>query len=148
MALISLIFISGNCWTGGCERTWCKQSLRQIKVQTAREQTLAQQANQWLICDTSALVTSFYSLALFGAIAPALACLADRAYAATFVCAPDFPFVQDGTRRDDRFRQRQHAWYIHELNKRGIAYTLLSGAHDLRLLQAAQALQQLRHVVA
>lgn len=107
-------------------------------VQAARELALSQQARQWLVCDTGALVTSFYSGDLFGAIDPALAQLADQPYAATFLCAPDFPFVQDGTRRGDSFRQRQHQWYLEQLNRRGIEYTLLSGDLEARLLLALE----------
>ena len=27
------------------------------------------------------------------------------------MCGPDFPFVQDGTRRDETFRERRQRWY-------------------------------------
>lgn len=111
------------------------------QVQAARELTLSQQAKQWLVCDTGALVTCFYSLDLFGAIDPALALLADQPYAATFLCAPDFPFVQDGTRRGDAFRQRQHEWYVAALNERGVAYTVLQGTLESRLSLAHERLK-------
>ena len=35
--------------------------------------------------------------------------LAARRYDALVLCRPDFPFVQDGTRRDGDFRDRQSA---------------------------------------
>lgn len=108
--------------------------------QLAHEQVMAQEARRWLICDTSPLVTAFYSDALFGAVDPLLAALGHQPYAATFVCAPDFAFVQDGTRVDDAFRQRQHAWYCAELDQRGVAYTLLAGPLAARVAQAAHAL--------
>jgi HTH-type transcriptional repressor of NAD biosynthesis genes len=110
------------------------------RQQCAREQALAQQAYRWLVCDTSPLVTAFYSEALFGAVDPALQQLSQRPYAVTFVCAPAFPFVQDGTRQDAAFRQRQHAWYLAELARRGVAYTLLEGAVGARVAQAARTL--------
>lgn len=113
------------------------------EVQAARELSLSEQASQWLICDTSALVTAFYSIDLFGAIDPALALLTERRYAATFVCVPDFQFVQDGTRRGDSFRQRQHKWYVDELDRRGISYTLLYGSLESRVLEAAHSLKLL-----
>lgn len=113
------------------------------QVQAERELSMAQQARRWLVCDTNALVTAFYSLDLFGVVDPALDALAARSYAATFVCAPDFEFVQDGTRRDDLFRQRQHDWYVRELQRRGVAYTLLQGPLEGRVLQAESHLRHL-----
>ena len=68
--------------------------------------------------------------------------LANRSYDAVILCAPDFPFVQDGTRQDDTFRARQHEWYVRELAVRGIPFMLAEGTlacrvaairHNLRL---------------
>ena len=56
------------------------------------------------------------------------------------LCAPDFPFIQDGTRRDEDFRARQHAWYQAELARRGIAYVNVSGTVADRVGQVAQLL--------
>lgn len=61
--------------------------------------------------------------------------LAERRYRHLFLCADDFPFVQDGTRRDERFRRRQNRWYEEELARRGWAYTRLSGSPAQRLGQ-------------
>lgn len=109
-------------------------------TQAAHETALAAQADRWLVCDTGALVTAFYSEVMFGKVDPALVALFRQPYGATFVCAPDFAFVQDGTRRDQAFRQRQHVWYCEALDRRGIPYTLLSGPLDDRIGQAALVL--------
>lgn len=111
------------------------------RVQIQREDDLARSANHWLICDTSPLTTLLYAQAMFGEAAPELQALAARPYHHTFVCAPDFPFVQDGTRRDEAFRRQQHAWYVEQLDRRGIAYVLLSGPLDVRLEQALTCLR-------
>jgi NadR type nicotinamide-nucleotide adenylyltransferase len=95
--------------------------------QMAREEVLAREARQWLVCDGSALTTVFYSLDGFGRVDPVVRRLAERSYAFTFVCAPDFPFVQDGTRRDAGFRQRQHRWYCSVLEARGVPFVVLDG---------------------
>jgi NadR type nicotinamide-nucleotide adenylyltransferase len=95
--------------------------------QVALEEGLAREARRWLVCDGSALTTVFYSLDGFGRVDPVVRRLAERPYAFTFVCAPDFPFVQDGTRRDAGFRQRQHRWYCSVLEARGLPYTVLDG---------------------
>lgn len=111
-------------------------------TQAAREDRLAQRASAWLVCDTSALVTAFYSRDLFDAVDPALHALTERAYDAILVCLPDFAFVQDGTRRDAHFRLRQHAHYLAELDRRALAFTVLGGSLEHRLERAVEALDQ------
>lgn len=97
------------------------------QTQVAREQALAQKAKKWLVCDTSPLTTALYSRVLFDRVDPALEALTTRHYDHVFLCAADFDFVQDGTRQDPAFRQRQQEWYEKELNQRDIAYTVVKG---------------------
>lgn len=108
--------------------------------QVAREDALARQARRWLVCDGSALTSLWYSLDGYGRAAPELRALARRRYALTFVCAPDFPFVQDGTRRDAAFRERQHRWYLGRLAAMDMPYTLLRGDPATRLAEACAIL--------
>lgn len=108
--------------------------------QAAREEQLLREANRWLVCDGSALTTVFYSLDGFGRVDPVVRRLAQQPYAVTFVCAPDFPFVQDGTRRDAAFRARQHRWYRSVLDARGLPYVLLEGPLEQRLDTACSVL--------
>lgn len=96
-------------------------------VQQQREDQLRRQASHFLLCDTSALTTLFYCREMFGGAEPALELAAERRYDHVFLCVPDFDFIQDGTRRDAGFSLRQHHWYIAELTRRGIPYTLLEG---------------------
>lgn len=105
------------------------------RTQMAREDQAALGAGRYLACDTSALTTLFYSHALFGRAEAELAALAERRYTHTFLCADDFPFVQDGTRQDETFRRRQQAWYHTELQRRGWPYQVLTGSLDARLEQ-------------
>jgi HTH-type transcriptional regulator, transcriptional repressor of NAD biosynthesis genes len=91
--------------------------------QIAREEDAAGRANEWLLCDTTPLTTLFYSRHLFGRADPALELLAARPYDLVVLCAPDFPFAQDGTRQDDGFRRSQDAWYREQLTLRGIPFT-------------------------
>lgn len=107
------------------------------RTQVAREHALAQDANEVLICDTTPLTTAFYSHELFGTVADELRRLADRTYQITFLCAPDFDFVQDGTRQNNAFRLRQHEWYLEQLSAMGIAYVQLEGSQQKRLAFAA-----------
>jgi HTH-type transcriptional regulator, transcriptional repressor of NAD biosynthesis genes len=108
--------------------------------QAAMEAEAAPSANRWLFCDTSPLTTLFYSHDLFGRAEPGLEALARRPYAFTILCAPDFPFVQDGTRRESSFRERQHAWYLRELARAGTRFSVVGGSIAARVAQALAVL--------
>jgi NadR type nicotinamide-nucleotide adenylyltransferase len=97
------------------------------REQIAREDAALDDASGWLVCDTSPRVTRFYSESMFGRVDPELQELAKRSYDATIVCAGDFPFVQDGTRQDSAFRDRQNAWYRDQLDRADIAYWIVCG---------------------
>jgi HTH-type transcriptional regulator, transcriptional repressor of NAD biosynthesis genes len=103
------------------------------REQIAREQRLAQQARRWLVCDTTPLTTSFYSQEIFGSVDLRLERLALRRYDLLILCSPDFPFVQDGTRRDEAFRGVQHRWYVEQLHRRQFHFTVASGSVAERL---------------
>jgi NadR type nicotinamide-nucleotide adenylyltransferase len=97
------------------------------QTQVRHEQRLALTARDVLVCDTTPLTTLLYSEVMFGHATQALQQLARRPYALTLLCAPDFAFVQDGTRRDESFRADQHAWYRKVMQERGIEFTELAG---------------------
>ncbi|MBN8500032.1 MAG: AAA family ATPase [Sphingomonadales bacterium] len=108
--------------------------------QVEREERLLDRARRVLLCDTAPLTTAFYSRAFFDCVDPQLEQLARRDYDLTFLCQPDIPFVQDGTRQDEAFRARQHAFYIDALDRRGIAYVPLSGDMATRTATARTAI--------
>jgi HTH-type transcriptional repressor of NAD biosynthesis genes len=110
------------------------------REQLAREQEHAATANRWLFCDTTPLTTALYGRWLFGHVDPALQSLADHAYAQLVLCAPDFDFVQDGTRRGAAFRDLQHADYLAELATRGLDCLLVTGPLSARVEQVARHL--------
>jgi nicotinamide riboside kinase len=101
---------------------------RIAREQIRREDSAADSARGFVFCDTSPLTTLFYSLDMFGRADPELYLAAQRSYSAVVLCAPDFPFVQDGTRRDETFRQQQHAWYEAQLAARGVCYVTARGS--------------------
>lgn len=109
-------------------------------VQVQREEEAAMCANRFLFCDTSPLTTLFYSNHMFGKAEPTLERLAERHYDFTILCAPDFSFVQDGTRQPEAFRMHQHEWYLNELAKRGITYRLVEGSLGARITQTRDLL--------
>lgn len=104
--------------------------------QVEREATLCRDARDWLVCDTSPLTTCWYSTEMFGRADPRLTALAERPYNKVLLCAPDCPFEQDGTRRDEAHRERQHAWYLEQLTQRGLEHLVLRGSVEQRLAQA------------
>lgn len=104
--------------------------------QNALEEEALRSATRWLFCDTSPLTTLFYSRDLFGRAEPALEALARRSYALTLLCAPDFPFVQDGTRREPAFRELQHAFYVETLAASGRNFSVVRGDVQSRVAQA------------
>ncbi|PHV32808.1 ATPase [Janthinobacterium sp. BJB312] len=110
------------------------------REQLRREAQALLAARRWLFCDTSPMTTYFYCVEMFGKAEQELARLAEHGYDLVLLCAPDFPFIQDGTRRDEDFRARQHAWYQDELARRGIAYVNVSGTVADRVGQVAQLL--------
>lgn len=115
------------------------EDLLQIaQIQVEREQHALRGARRWLVCDTSPLTTLFYSRHLFGRAELALEGLARREYAQVLLCAPDFAFVQDGTRQDAAFRQRQHHWYVDALERHGIGYRVVEGTPQVRLRSALE----------
>jgi HTH-type transcriptional regulator, transcriptional repressor of NAD biosynthesis genes len=103
------------------------------RTQVEREQRLAEQSNRHLFCDTSPLTTLFYCLDQFGKASSELEQLAERSYSLTILCAPDFDFVQDGTRRQPEFRLKQHEWYVRELQRRGVPYIEVRGSVEERI---------------
>jgi len=110
------------------------------RTQLDHERQLARHAHRWLVCDTSPLTTLLYCHDLFGRAAPELERLATRHYDHVFLCAPDFPFVQDGTRRDEGFRRRQHGDYVRELAARSVPFTVLEGDPEQRIATALRVL--------
>lgn len=98
------------------------------REQIRREDAAVDLARGFVFCDTSPLTTLFYSLEMFGRADTELLTAAQRAYSTVVLCAPDFPFVQDGTRRDAAFRATQHAWYQAELAARGVPYATARGS--------------------
>lgn len=114
--------------------------LKIAREQIVRENALAITANRWLFCDTSPLTTLFYSMSMFNQVDTQLHELANRRYDVVFLCAPDFPFIQDGTRKDADFRQRQHIWYLKVLADKATPYYLISGSAESRITAAAKYL--------
>ena len=65
------------------------------------------------MCNRKALnEDSNRSQTMYGSVADDVRAAATRPYHTTLLCEPDFPFAQDGTRKDAHFRARQHFWWL------------------------------------
>jgi NadR type nicotinamide-nucleotide adenylyltransferase len=122
-----------------------QEQCRIAQIQMEREQAAAGRAHRFLFCDTTPFMTAIYSGVYWGRVDPGLAALDLRHdYALTLLAAPDLPWVPDGLQRDSATkRQEVHEAVIDKLERRGIAYTLVSGSLEQRMLLAQQALDRL-----
>jgi len=110
--------------------------------QIRREDEAISSATRYLFCDTSPLTTAGYGLWMFGHIHPELAELATRDYDAAILCKPDFPFVQDGFRREEAFRDQQYLWYQEKTAALKYPVLEVGGSPDQRVLIVAGWLKQ------
>jgi NadR type nicotinamide-nucleotide adenylyltransferase len=114
------------------------------QVQMERENAAAAAARGFLFCDTTPFMTAIYSGVYWGRVDPALAALdLHYDYAVTLVAAPDLPWVADGLQREsEAVRQQVHQALVDKLERRAIAFTLLTGSLEQRLAQAEAVLGQ------
>ncbi len=96
------------------------------KAQVATEEEKYQEAiaqnAAFLICDTTPKTTLFYCLNTYQKAPDLMWQLAQRSYDLSVLCLPDFPFVQDGLRDSDAFRQKQHTWYLQQLKGKNVLH--------------------------
>ena len=104
------------------------------------EEAAVLRARRFVFIDTTPLTTLWYSLDGYRRADPRLVELSMRRYDRTFLCAPDFAFVQDGARSPDDFRLRHDRWIREQLDARGMIYSELSGALEARTARVAMFL--------
>jgi len=112
------------------------------RSQAALEDDLARLANRVLICDTDPLATTVWHRRYLGCRSASLeAVAATRTADLHLLTAPDFPFVQDGTREDGPHRAEMHGWFKDALA--GRPYLELTGSPRARLAAALAAIEPL-----
>lgn len=107
------------------------------RTQVDRENQAVQHAlakgQTGVVCDTTPLTTLIYHQLMFDEPSPVeLVALAERPYHQLWLCAADFPMVQDGTRSPEPFRQQQQARHHMALAERGLQHHLLTGSLSQR----------------
>lgn len=110
--------------------------LKIARTQHRREEQMRLDARRYLFCDTTPWTTLHWCLWMRGTADPRLRELADRTMDdyTWFVCADDFPWVQDGWREmrngdARRFQEQQLA----DLDARQTPYLVLEGPLEQRL---------------
>lgn len=110
--------------------------VRICREHVALEDRAARAAKRFVFVDTNAVTTQAYAFFFFGRCPEEVRAFADRCrerYAHTFVCVPDIPFDQDGTRVREQVRQHQDGAIRNDLTIRGISYTLVGGTLEERV---------------
>lgn len=112
--------------------------------QAAWEDSLALRANRLLIGDTDALATHVWHRRYLGTYSDAVERLAHRRHYDLYILtAPDFGFVQDGSRDGEHIRLDMHQWFIDILHQQGKPYITVTGPHDQRREKAIAAIDAL-----
>ena len=102
-------------------------------------------ANRYLFVDTNAITTLFLSYYYHRGGLPRLHELADECvhrYQQVFVCADDIPFEQDGWRDNALLRERVQGLVLHDLDRRGISYSVLRGDLEARARSVVSTLRE------
>lgn len=117
--------------------------LKIARTQHRREEQMRRHARRFLFCDTTPWTTLHWCLWMHGTADPRLVELADRTMDdyTWFLCADDFPWVQDGWREmpngdAHRFQQQQ----VDDLVERGVPYVELTGSIEKRVADALSRL--------
>jgi HTH-type transcriptional regulator, transcriptional repressor of NAD biosynthesis genes len=95
-------------------------------------------ARGYLFVDTNAITTLFFSYYYNQGGLKELHDLANvcaKRYHHVFVCADDIPFEQDGWRDNETWRARMQGMVLHDLDSRGIHYTVVRGSLEERVEQ-------------
>ena len=105
---------------GGVDKLQLSDMVTIARQHCANEDS--QMGSKYLVCDTTPLVTKWYSEQLFGKVEEELEILSKREYDYYFLCCNDFPFVQDGTRQDEEFRSKGFTYFKKNLPRFHLIY--------------------------
>jgi nicotinamide riboside kinase len=114
-----------------------------LRGQIADEERAAATGAAWVVSDAAALMTAVYSLLYYADDSLVSQAVAHHrtAYAATFWCVPDLPWVADAGQRDGpELRDRGHAVVGEVLAATGLPVLPVAGPRPVRLATALAAL--------
>lgn len=127
------------------ENNWhTEEFIKVAKGQIRWEDDLALRANQLIVCDTDALATHIWHRRYVGHYSEDVEDIADtREYDLYIVTAPDFGFIQDGTRDGKHIRTEMHQWFIEELTRKQHNFIIVNGSHENRMSKAITTIDNL-----
>lgn len=116
----------------------------------AEDATVAQASGPWTFVDTNALTTLLLGLCFGQVTEPAPPALLDYAddcrsrYLHHFVCADDIPYEEEpGVRENANWRTHIQRLVLEDLDRRGIAYTVLTGTLEQRAAKVMEVLSSI-----
>jgi len=142
-------------WVPEVLREWCDATGRtplaheQGAILRAQHERIAEAAatHDWVVCDTTALMTAVYSTLVFGddSQQQRAAELHARMPTVTLLTALDLPWVADGHQRDGpQVREPVDALLRALMQRHRIGYSVVAGRGERRVQQAMDALRPLR----
>ncbi len=128
------------------DQSWTSDEFHRIaRAQIRLECDLARSASQGVvIADTDALVTAVWHERYLGRSDDELDALAADGWPDLYmVCAPDFEWVQDGTRESQAQRQAMHESVLRRTDASRAQVAVLRGSPDARLAEALSLIEPL-----
>ena len=118
---------------GPAKTTWATEEFIHIgQTQNQHEDYLATKAQDILVCDTNAFLTSVWHRRYLGFESPEVDRLASqRRYDLVFFCPANIPFVQDGERDGEIIRPEMSKWIEEKLVRWGIPFHSFSEQESL-----------------
>jgi HTH-type transcriptional regulator, transcriptional repressor of NAD biosynthesis genes len=124
---------------------WRSEEFVDIAAEQSRlEDLAARECNKVLICDTDAFATGIWHERYMGTRSAEVEVIAaPHRYALYILTDLDVPWVDDGTRDGEHFRQWMHGRFREELERLGRPFLLVSGSREARLDAATARIDQL-----
>jgi NadR type nicotinamide-nucleotide adenylyltransferase len=133
----------GRTYAAALTRAWTTDDFVNIaREQQAREEAAARR-HPVVICDTNATATAVWHRRYMDFDAPAVDSIARSDRVDLYLhTAPDFPFVQDGTRDGEHIRQEMEGWFEARLSASSARRIRLSGSLERRVACAQNAIER------
>ena len=114
------------------------------KEQLKREEQLVRKANNLLFCDTELIVTKIWCEVKFKKCHDwILKTIEQHTYDIYLLCKPDILWKYDPQREDSETREQLFQLYLNELNKRNLAYAIISGTGEVRVKNAIKHVEKM-----
>ena len=125
-------------------RLWYTSEFTHIaKMQAYAAYELSKDANKIIIEDTDTVSTELWHQRYLGYMEPSLRYAGmNRSNPYIYVlCAPDFPFVQDGTRENEKARDKMYTEFRKILSRRNLPYTIVTGSIEERVTKVSDLIK-------